>query len=473
MTTISFISIGDRTESYSLRLLKALVESKGHTAHLIYLNIRELNTKLEWTGSLSSQLRYVTRTSGIVAISVFTYNFDLACKVTEYLRNHNHPLIIWGGPHAIAAPEYCSEYADIVVTNEGEEAILKILELFQTHGKHFSESAIPNIAYRDGNQFVKNPIEKLPFSLNDIPLQDYTFKNWWHVNADNNLVPMKYDGKPFDYITMFSRGCPHRCSFCLNSNPHSIRYYAGRSVDNMIAELAEVKEKYGGAIREVVFYDDDFFALPLSTLHNFADKYRKYIGIPIHAVNVSATSFREDKLLVMQQAGVKGIIVGIQSISENGKQTYRNPATKDNIRYICEVMERHPGMELIFHIIYGNPYENEDDIAENILFLNSLPKVYSLSNYQLVIYPGTELWERVKNDPTYSYRATEGYTTPYYYRKPGLELWNYLTETYLCQKKDLPAWIVQALVEKQYWLLRVMILPMTRHYGKLLKSHLF
>ena len=68
--------------------------------------------------------------------------------------------------------------------------------------------------------------------------------------------------------------------------------------------------------------------------------------------------------------------MGIQTISKQGRAVYGNPATKKNISEIVKVMLNHPDMQLIFHLIFGNPYEDENDIAENLLFLNSLPKIY-------------------------------------------------------------------------------------------------
>jgi hypothetical protein len=94
-----------------------------------------------------------------------------------------------------------------------------------------------------------------------------------------------------------------------------------------------------------------------------------------------------------------------------------------------------------------------------------------LSNYQLIIYPGTTLYEIVKKDPIHASRALEGYHTPYYYRKPELELWNYLSEKYLNQKEDLPGYVVFLLKKRQYAILKLILQPKLRNSYKIAINH--
>jgi anaerobic magnesium-protoporphyrin IX monomethyl ester cyclase len=469
MTHISFIAIGDRPESYSMRLLKALVESKGYTANLIYLNIGHLYGGLTFSPELQKQLVALVKDSSVVCLNVLTFNCRLAVDVTDLIRNRMNPLIVWGGAHAIAVPKECAEHADIVVINEGEEVLLEIISRYLRYGRSFSKTDIPNIAYQSKNLFIRNKIQRLPFGLDDIPFQDYSLNNHFFVNDKNELAPLTFrdvlnnQGGAFSYITMYSRGCPHHCNYCLNSNPCCIPFYIGRSVDNVIQELVNAKEQFKDTITKIVFYDDDFFALPLGKIRDFSAKYKEKVGLPIHPLNASVSNFREDKLLLLRDAGAMGVIVGIQTVSQRGRWTYQNPATKENILKIVNVMQKYPDQELIFHLILGNPYENDDDIAENLLFLNSLPKIYQLSVYQLIIYPGTKLHEMVKNDPVHSHRANEGYRIPYYYRKPELILWNFLATKYLGKRKPFPDYIRYLIEHKHYALLNLLVQPWIRN----------
>lgn len=458
---ISLLAIGDRIENYTFRLFKALLESRGHQVCLVYLNIGRLQSALSLTDSLKKQILDLVRNSEICGLYVFTFNFSIAVEVTRHIKNKTNNLVIWGGPHAIAEPEECGKYADIVCFREGEEALIEIVDRFCREGRGFSKEGIPNIAFREEGVIKLNHTKKLAISLDALPFQDISFKNHYYVNDNNNIVPLTYDvikkkgGGEFCYITIISRGCPFRCAFCLNSGDNRIPFSIDRSIDNVISELKQAKDTIAGGIDKVMFYDDDFYALPLNYIKEFAEKFKAQVNLPIHPLNSSAANFSEEKFLHLKRAGASGVIVGIQTISKNGREAYHSPATKERIQGIVETVRKYSNQRLILHLILGNPYEDLDDIAENFLFLNSLPKIFELSPYQLVIYPGTKLHERIKHDQKFQARMNEGYSVPYYQAKPELLIWNNLVDRYFARKKDLPRLVIFLLRRRLYLILKI------------------
>jgi radical SAM superfamily enzyme YgiQ (UPF0313 family) len=368
--------------------------------------------------------------------------------------------VIWGGPHALIEPAECAKWADIVSINEGEEALLMIIEKYGKDGPAFDRSTIPNIAYKKSGYMVFNEVRRLSFSLDTLPYQDFSFARNYYVDETNNIAPLTYEsykkaGGGISYITMIARGCPFRCAYCLNSGSNRIPFYNGRSVDNIIGEIVEAKRVLSNKIENVEFYDDDFFAKPLEYIKEFSVKWKERVGISIFPVTAAAPSFSEEKLKHLIGAGLTGITVGVQTITERGRKSYGNPATKERIREIVHVMSRYPSLQITLQNIIGNPYENEDDIAENILFLNSLPKICRIGAYQLIVYPGTRLHEMVKSDPQYYPRASEGYHFPMYYMKPQLALWNFLYKTYLTRNQELPGYVKFLLQRKWYFILNI------------------
>jgi anaerobic magnesium-protoporphyrin IX monomethyl ester cyclase len=472
---ITLIALGDRVENYTFRLFKALLEKNGYQVTLIYLNIGHLTSSNKLDDDLKAQLQELIRSAKLVGIYVFTFNFYLAVEISEHIHSISEALVVWGGPHAIAEPEECAQFADIVCFNEGEEAIIEISSRLVKKGKSFDRGGIPNIAYRMGDTVMFHPYKRLTVSLDTLPFPDFSFKRTYYVNEHNQIVPLtfelliKSDSDKFCYITMISRGCPFRCAFCLNSNDNHIPFYLGRSVKNVIDELKYVKQIGGGHIWEIMFYDDNLFALPIAFIKEFTHAYKEQIGLPIHFVNAAPGTFNEEKLQLLKSAGVKGIVVGIQTISKNGRAVYGNPATKENISEIVKVMLNYPDMQLIFHLIFGNPYEDKHDIAENLLFLNSLPKIFEVNNYQLTIYPGTKLYYKVKSDLRFQHRAKEGYQLPYYYSRPELRMWNLLMANYLSKKKEFPGYITKLLEMRQYSVLKGIIF--LQHACGYIKKH--
>jgi radical SAM superfamily enzyme YgiQ (UPF0313 family) len=457
---ISIIAPGDRYDSYTCRLLKAILEKEGHAVDLIYINILRQFSKQKWTDSLERELLEMVRGSEVVCFNVFTFNYLFTARLSDFIRQFAWPFIIWGGPHAMAKPEECLGHADAVFIGEGDKSLPEIIR----RGRLGNFSDIPNIAYMKNGVVYKNHIEQFT-DFESLPFSDMGFKNQYFIK-NGRFQPLSIDDyQDYEFITVWNRGCPHHCTFCLNSGPNKVRFNNHRSLDNVIAELVAAKKQLGDHIKKIMFYDDDFFATPLQKIIEFKEKYTASIGLPLHFVNASAALFTEEKLVQLREAGIEGIIVGVQSISENGTKTYRNKATRENIRNISETMMKYPDLTLILHLILGNPFETEDDIAENILFLNSLPKIDILAHFQLTIYPGTVLYEMVRNSP-YKGRADEGYSTTHYTWRPKLELWNYLCHKYLGQKQKLPDWIVTLITDRQYALLRALLQPKAKRlYG--------
>ena len=101
---------------------------------------------------------------------------------------------------------------DIVVHGEGEVTFLEVLNTIKQK-KDLSQ--IPGIAFcrKEDNKVIKTP--KRPFvDINTLP------KVLWHLLKDvreaENLGEVEKNtlaGFPFQT----SRGCPHRCIFCVNS----------------------------------------------------------------------------------------------------------------------------------------------------------------------------------------------------------------------------------------------------------------
>lgn len=210
---VSLIAVGDRPENYTFRLFKALLEREGYRVNLIYLNVCRMDEPLVLTPRLKEQLVDLIKDSGVVGIYVFTFNFFTVVEITQYIRNKTRALILWGGPHAIAEPEECARYADIVCFNEGEEALLKIAKEYHEHGRSFSRIGIPNIAYMESEKIVFNETRKLSFLLDTLPYQDYSFKRHYYVNEKNELVPLTLEELQhkfghFRYITIIARGVP-------------------------------------------------------------------------------------------------------------------------------------------------------------------------------------------------------------------------------------------------------------------------
>ncbi len=266
-----------------------------------------------------------------------------------------------------------------------------------------------------------------PFQdLDGLPYYDYELAGQYIL--DGELVPMTREileerlaGYPYRIPTFYymtSRGCPHSCAYCNNC-----RYVAlwGKSairmqgVQRVIGELEQQLSRLG-FIRSLIFGDDDFFVRPLAQLEEFAESYKKKIGLPF-GVAVSARTYRRDKLEVLLDAGLVGVQMGVQSASRRVlRDVYQR---KIGIRQVKEAAAEIGGfgrrrrLDLYLDFIVDNPYETRADVLATLRYALALPWEVKLNVFFLSYFPGTPLYDRALADGfirPYSQQAYRPYT---------------------------------------------------------------
>ena len=227
---------------------------------------------------------------------------------------------ILGGP-------YCSTYPDSISHNPGLDAI-GIMEcdeawpmLLDTIEGGGDVHNLPNILTHDnadarlikdiatGQTIAKPDSYKNRFAeLDSLPY------------LDRSLV---YDNTAFYYrpkrTHMAGRGCPFRCQYCFEQDWN--KAFAGKgkllqrySVDRFIDELEEVGAKWD--TRFWKFYDDVFPTFPsdIAWLTEFAETYRKRIGLPFHCLTRCDLVVKRPEVLdLLKEAGAASITMSIES----------------------------------------------------------------------------------------------------------------------------------------------------------------
>ena len=159
---------------------------------------------------------------------IYTWSLEVARAIKTRL---DVP-IIFGGVHPSAVPEICleNECVDYVCVGEGEQAIVELCDVLPSSG-HRPRKPIANLWWRDGERLVRGPTAPFIQDLDSLPYFD---KELWQDElrlGDN-------------YITMTSRGCPYRCTFCADPQVYGGRW-SGLDPERVLAELRELEEQLG------------------------------------------------------------------------------------------------------------------------------------------------------------------------------------------------------------------------------------
>ena len=386
-------------KSFGLRILSACLKQQGHDVQLIFLP-KHFTERYE--KKTLNEVVELSKRADLIGISLMTNFFDNAVQITQALRENCCIPILWGGIHPTVRPEECLDYADMVCIGEGEEALMDLANKIKD-GKCFYD--VQSIWFKDKEKIIKNPLRPLK-ELDSIPFQDYSYDNHYILNNEllKKMNPqLLNEFMRGTYVTMPTRGCPFGCAYCCNNtfnkmhaNQNPVRK---RSIDNLIKECVDIKSRLP-FINNIVFDDDAFFIYSLQEINEFCKKYRENIGLPLKITGATPTTLTREKLSFLVGAGLTEIKMGIQSGSERTKKLYSRHHSNMQVERTARIINEFKDKIKVpaYDIILDNPWETDKDLIETLMFLAKLPIPYQLTCFSLAFYPGTELYEKAKND---------------------------------------------------------------------------
>ena len=335
----------------------------------------------------------------IVATSSMTPYAEINRSLFTKIKKLNpNVYLIWGGIHPIVDSEDAIKYADAICTGEGEFAFRDFLKDFKA-GNDFTKTG--NFWFRKNGEVVRNGFLPLQHQndMDGLPLPLYA-DNELIFKKDKGFIPLQ--GREYrrlngiGYHTVWSIGCPFKCSYCSNSkfidNDEGYRRVRHCSVEKIIAECKNVLDKHP-YVSSFTFHDDAFIGLPLDVVKEFSRRWREEINISFSVVGALPGLIRREKMAALVRAGMYRIKMGIQSPSANVLKFYKRPATPaSTARAIGIISDFKSGMiPPTYDLILDNPVETREDVIEALQFVYDMPRPYNLNIFSLRTMPNTEL----------------------------------------------------------------------------------
>jgi anaerobic magnesium-protoporphyrin IX monomethyl ester cyclase len=473
--------------AFGVRALGAYLKSHGYAVRTVLLpgGVEEYKYRqgfvYEYESRLLHDVAEVCRGSDLIGISLMTHYFDRARQLTHYLKKSLQVPIIWGGIHPTVRPEESLEYADLVLLGEGEEAFLELVEAMVT-GRDFQH--IKNIWLKNGQEIIRNPLRPLIQDLDRLPPFDFSLEDHFlYCNRDKRLKPVDKElleqnfprepaphgtfsdsfRRTISYKTMTSRGCPHHCTYCAERTLALMykgqRYLRFRSAEHVIAELQWVKQELP-FVESIYLFDDTFLARPLKDIQKFSRLYKQEIGLPF-CIQASPTTTTAEKMEALVNAGLFFVEMGIQTVSQTGMSIYRREIKEEKILEAARTIRRYyPTIcPPCYHVILDNPWETAADVGKTLDLLLRLPQPFWLMRSSLVLFPGTELFDRAVQEKLIRSKADERrliYSKDF--NTPEGSYLNFLV--YLSGFSYFPRWMVRCLASPR--LVKVLEVPKTR-----------
>jgi radical SAM superfamily enzyme YgiQ (UPF0313 family) len=409
-------------DPYGLRIISSYLKKHGYQVEMLLLPFstweeHSFSEKLFDEEKIRKQVDTINdfivgRKPDLVGLSVLTNFFEHAAVITDELKKKSNVPIIWGCTHATVDPEGCLEHADMVCVGEGEDAILELVERIAADQPYDN---IQNIWVKQNGNIIRNPMRLMEQDLDRFPFPDYSTDGHFVFHQKQirpldtellyNYLPHNFGPDSIGYSIVATRGCPFTCTYCVNSGLRKLHKHdkgkivRRRSIENVIEELLQMKTAYP-KLTHVTIADETFLlGDDLEWITEFCRQYKAKINLPffccLRPENISEAAVSE-----LVDAGCFFVQMGIQSGSQRTlREVYHRHMNLDLLVEKAHILNKFKDKIIpCYDIILDNPYETDEDLIATIDFLLRLPKPFRFQLFSLVLFPGSQLYDRAKKD---------------------------------------------------------------------------
>lgn len=384
-----------------IQFISAYLKSNGYQARMFHEEVNE---------ELISNIAFYT--PDMVGISSFSCSFPAAKEIANELKRINKTIpIVLGGWHASGCAEsYLNGYEDwsireilykdspfdFIISGEGEEAIVQLIQMLSSSSREEELKTISGIGFYDKSGALQINKGRRIADIEQLPDPDWE-------GLEINKYRDKRNENILDLSLHVQRGCRYHCAFCQTPNIYdgkSTRFSAERVADYIESLISRFSPNI------LTFTDEDFMA-DYEWLDNLSELLIKR-GISQKMKFDSFGSIHDIILLnekgilkKLRSAGWQNYFVGIESLNSPTLKTYSRPISnhlKNNIDLYLEKIQRaidvsnENSIKLYGDYIVGYFEETQEEMQSGF---DNLKKLKGMLYVYLPIFtplPGTPLW---------------------------------------------------------------------------------
>jgi anaerobic magnesium-protoporphyrin IX monomethyl ester cyclase len=363
---------------HGLASLSAVLKRAGHQTGLINLNenLPPVPTPEQIFERIAGEQ------PGLLAFSCLTQQYRAGLDLARFLRQRaasagiDLPPLVVGGVHPTMVPiEVMADGVwDYVGVGECEDALLALVERIEAGARG---TDLPNfLAWRDGQRpdqpvahddqrIVHNPVGEFP-DLETLPIPDYQLFDAERICAQ----------KQGWFGVLTSRGCPYRCTYCLNHKVIDLyradlkrpvprlNFFRFRPPQLVIDELRQVLAAVPGI--GTFIFDDDLFTQNSAHAIAVCQAYQDSgIGLPF-VVNSHVKQLDPEVAAALSAAGCRILKLGIESGSPRVRKEVlkRNMSDADILETIRIAEEKR--LHTSGFVMVGLPGESRAERLETV-----------------------------------------------------------------------------------------------------------
>jgi len=371
-----------------LAYLAAALEARGHTVQIIDANLEGIDPE--------DIAVHVKHAPDVIGMTVNILTIRMALVYGAALKAaFSEAQLLFGGPHASVMRATLLEknpLVDAVIMGEGEATLAEIAPRI---GHPDCYEGVLGVVYRKNGQIVDNGPRPLIENIDTIPMPAY------HLLPHLSRYRSRSRGVPVGYV-LSSRGCPAACTFCYRSFGKKWRV---RSPENVVEEIAYLREKYG--IRQLDILDDNFAfdARRAEKIMNMIIEKKWDLKINLQ-VGVRVESLDMELLKTMKRAGVFKFGFGIES---GDAGILRRIKKGLDLEKSVQLIRAARALGFITHgfFIMGFPGETPETMQKTIDFAKRLDPHYASFSICTPL-PGTEMYDEIARNGVFLEDVADG-----------------------------------------------------------------
>lgn len=325
--------------SLSLRCLAKALDGKDAAVHEFTINDR--------ADKAAAQL-YADK-SELYAFSCYIWNIDFVLGVCRILKAAMPGCsILLGGPEVsydAAAVLKHYPFIDFVLCGEGELSLPRFID-----GAEYK--SVDGLAYREDGKTVLNT-QRIIENLDSLP----------RLYTKEELL--RFKNKIIYYET--SRGCPYRCSYCLSSVSHGVRFYSlGRVFEDFLMFIES-----GVPLVKLVDRTFNIDRERTKQILRFLIEHNKNTCFHFEI----AADILDDETIGLLSRSPKGMFqleIGIQSTNVKTLDTIDRKTDFERLKRNVDALRKNKNIHIHLDLIAGLPHESYER------FTRSFDEVFAL-----------------------------------------------------------------------------------------------
>jgi len=359
--------------------LASVLLENGHEVEIVDMRVNKNERQL--------YLKISDSNPDYVGITSLSNQFGIAHSLVDRIKEKLGVSVVFGGYHVSVMREKVLQdtKADYAVFGEGEYTLLELVN-------EVDPTKISGLIWRNGSEIIANPPREFNRDLDRLPFPVF-----------EKFPLKKYLDKKIPIVT--SRGCPHSCIYC-DVRLGMGRRFRSRSPENVVSEMEYWYQK-GYRYFE---FNDDCFNFDMQRAERICDLLiEKDLDLKWDIRNgIRVDKVSKTLLQKMKDAGCFFVGLGIESVNVDTLKRVKKGITPKQAERAVELCKE-VGLNIDAFFIVGLPGDNYESFKKTLSFAKSLDleKGSEVRFFNLVPYPGSELFEWIKKNGRFIYPAEE------------------------------------------------------------------